>query len=59
MNACTYCGRKTGGALACFAHRDLPAVDPFYSPDVPQKQAEPTETFRREARLDRLQPVGG
>lgn len=56
--SCTYCGRKPRNAsVTCHAHSDLPAIDPFFSPDVPQR-TEPAEDFRPEALLDRLQPIG-
>lgn len=55
---CAYCsGRRNGNGLTCHAHSDLPAIDPFFSPDVPQR-AEPIEDFRPEALLDRLQTIG-
>ena len=31
MRRCVYCGGLTGGKLACRAHADLPALDPFYN----------------------------
>lgn len=55
---CDYCGRETHGLIACYAHKDLPALDPVFSPDVPQRKAEPIEASRTEELLDRLLQEG-
>ena len=46
---CIYCGARVSG-IACHAHSDLPRIDPFFSPDVPQRQ-EPRERSIPEALL--------
>lgn len=57
MSVCVYCSRKTKGAPTCVGHRDLVAIDPFYSPDVPQK-AEPAEDVFPDVLPDRLMTQG-
>lgn len=55
---CVYCSRPTSGrAIACHAHADLPKVDPFFSPDVPQKQ-DPAGRLVAEALPDRVSTKG-
>jgi hypothetical protein len=31
---CIYCGHSTTRRLACHHHRDLPALDPHYAPEL-------------------------
>jgi hypothetical protein len=47
---CVYCGVPLGrpGRLACYAHRDLPALDPYYCRAV----TEPTTEHWVPSRLD-------
>ena len=30
LNRCVYCGASCYGKITCWAHADLPALDPFY-----------------------------
>lgn len=55
---CVYCGGLTKGRLTCRAHADLPALDPFYSPELREATTEhwspgPT-SFATERLLERI-----
>ncbi len=55
---CTYCpNRALHGRITCHGHSDLIAIDPFFSPDVPQN-SKPAERSLTEALLDGLNRKG-